>query len=277
MNNMEMQNNFGKIIAELQAKHPVIHHITNYVTAEACADAAICAGASPVMADEPEEVEVITAGSDALVLNLGTINYNKMIAMERSAMAAKKKGIPVVLDPVGVMSSALRLNFALKLLKGGYINIVRGNYDECRALADEKAAGHGVDGVLQADEGEKLEAAKAVAAKFNCIAAVTGQVDYVSNGKQVLVLNGGNEMLKKITGAGCITTTLCACCAAVTKDYMTAAALGVVIMGQAAELAAGFMEKKDGPGMFKTRLFDGIYHVTGKWNLINLKPEERMN
>ena len=48
-------------------------------------------------------------------------------------------------------------------------------------------------------------------------------------------------------------------------------------MGQAAELAAGFMEKKDGPGMFKTRLFDGIYHVTGKWNLINLKPEERMN
>ena len=154
---------------------------------------------------------------------------------------------------------------------------MRGNYDECRALVDEKASGHGVDGVLQADEGEKLQAAKGVAAKFNCIAAVTGQVDYVSNGKQVLVLNGGNEMLKKITGAGCITTTLCACCAAVTKDYMTAAALGVVIMGQAAELAAGFMEKKDGPGMFKTRLFDGIYHVTGKWNLINLKPEERMN
>ena len=150
MNNMEMQNNFGKIIEELQKQKPVIHHITNYVTAEACADAAICAGASPVMADEPEEVEVITAGSDALVLNLGTINYNKMIAMERSAMTAKKKGIPVVLDPVGVMSSALRLNFALKLLKGGYVNIVRGNYDECRALADEKAAGHGVDGVLQA-------------------------------------------------------------------------------------------------------------------------------
>ena len=67
--------------------------------------------------------------------------------------------------------------------------------------------GHGVDGVLQADEGEKLQAAKGVAAKFNCIAAVTGQVDYVSNGKQVLVLNGGNEMLKKITGTGCITTT----------------------------------------------------------------------
>lgn len=274
---MEMQNQFGKIIEELQKKCPVIHHITNYVTVESCADAAICAGASPVMADDPEEVENITAGSDALVLNIGTIDYNKTIAMERAAAAAKKKGIPVVLDPVGAMSSAMRLNFALKLLRSGAITIVRGNYDECKALVDEKAAGRGVDGITQADEGEKLQAAKALAAKFNCVVALTGKVDYVSNGKQVLVLNGGNEMLKKITGAGCMTTTLCACCAAVCKDYMTAAALGVVIMGQAAELAAGFMEKKDGPGMFKTRLFDGIYHVTGKWNLINLKPEERMN
>lgn len=274
---MEMQNQFGKIIEELQKKCPVIHHITNYVTVESCADAAICAGASPVMADDPEEVENITAGSDALVLNIGTIDYNKTIAMERAAAAAKKKGIPVVLDPVGAMSSVMRLNFALKLLQSGAITIVRGNYDECKALVDEKAAGRGVDGITQADEGEKLQAAKALAAKFNCVVALTGKVDYVSNGKQVLVLNGGNEMLKKITGAGCMTTTLCACCAAVCKDYMTAAALGVVIMGQAAELAAGFMEKKDGPGMFKTRLFDGIYHVTGKWNLINLKPEERMN
>lgn len=274
---MEMQNQFGKIIEELQKKCPVIHHITNYVTVESCADAAICAGASPVMADDPEEVENITAGSDALVLNIGMIDYNKTIAMERAAAAAQKKGIPVVLDPVGAMSSAMRLNFALKLLQSGAITIVRGNYDECKALVDEKAAGRGVDGITQADEGEKLQAAKALAAKFNCVVALTGKVDYVSNGKQVLVLNGGNEMLKKITGAGCMTTTLCACCAAVCKDYMTAAALGVVIMGQAAELAAGFMEKKDGPGMFKTRLFDGIYHVTGKWNLINLKPEERMN
>ena len=274
---MEMQNQFGKIIEELQKQKPVIHHITNYVTAQACADAAICAGASPVMADEPEEVEAITAGSDALVLNLGTINYTKMIAMERAAAAAKANGIPVVLDPVGVMSSAVRLTFALKLLRGGMVSLVRGNYDECKALVDEKTAGRGVDAALQADEGEKLQAAKALAAKYNCVAALTGQVDYVSNGKQVLVLNGGNEMLKKITGAGCITTTLCACCAAVTKDLMTAAALGVVVMGQAAELAAGLMEKKDGPGMFKVRLLDGIYHVTGKWNLINLKPEERMN
>lgn len=72
-----------------------------------------------------------------------------------------------------------------------------------------------------------------------------------------------------------MTTTLCACCAAVTKDPLLAAALGIVIMGQAAELAAGFMETKDGPGMFKTRLFDGVYHVTTKWNVLHLDLERK--
>ena len=100
-------------------------------------------------------------------------------------------------------------------------------------------------------------------------------LDYVSNGKQALVLTGGHELLTQITGAGCMTTTLCACCAAVTKDPLLAAALGIVIMGQAAELAAGFMETKDGPGMFKTRLFDGVYHVTTKWNVLHLDPERK--
>ena len=48
----------------------------------------------------------------------------------------------------------------------------------------------------------------------------------------------------------------------------------MIIMGQAAELSAGLLEKKDGPGMFKVRLIDCIYHVVHKWNLIqdNLNP-----
>ena len=113
---MELTTVFGELVERLRQKRPVIHEITNYVTAESCADVALAAGASPVMADEPEEVEDITAGADALVLNLGTISFNKQIAMERAAAVAKKKGISVVLDPVGVMASKMRLSFALQLL-----------------------------------------------------------------------------------------------------------------------------------------------------------------
>ena len=275
---MDLKNTFGELVDKLRRQRPVIHEITNYVTAESCADVALAAGASPVMADEPEEVEEITAGADALVLNLGTISFNKQIAMERAVAVAAKKGIPVILDPVGVMTSTMRLNFALQLLNKGVISIVRGNYSECNALLLGKTGGHGVDNLDETtDEGQVLRLAKDAAAKFNCVFAVTGAVDNISNGKQAVVLNNGHPLLQDITGSGCMTSTLVACCAAITKDMLVAAALGVVIMGQSAELAANFLEKKDGPGMFKVRLMDCIYHVTTKWNLVNLKPEEKVS
>ena len=275
---MDLKNTFGELVEKLHQQKPVIHAITNYVTAESCADITLAAGGSPVMADEPEEVEEITAGAKALVINLGTLNFNKQIAMERSAMVAKKKGIPVVLDPVGVMASTMRLDFALKLLNKGYIDIVRGNFSECQALLLGKTGGHGVDNLeAGVEEGEALKTAKDAATKFNCVFAVTGAVDNISNGKQAVVLNNGHPLLQDNTGSGCMTTMLVACCAAVTKDMLVAAALGVVIMGQSAELAANFLEKKDGPGMFKVRLVDCVYHVTTKWNLVNLKPEEKVS
>ena len=275
---MDLKNTFGVLVDALRKHNPVIHAITNYVTAESCADVALAAGASPVMADEPEEVMEITAGADALVLNLGTINFTKQIAMERAAEAAKAKGIPVILDPVGVMTSKLRLDFALKLLNKGYISIVRGNYSECAALLEGKTGGRGVDNLTEGtEEGEALKTAKDAAAKFGCVFAVTGAIDNISNGKQAVVLNNGHPLLEDITGSGCMTSMLVAACAAVTKDMLVAAALGVVIMGQSAELAANLLEKKDGPGMFKVRLIDCVYHVTTKWNLVNLKPEEKVS
>jgi len=145
-------------------------------------------------------------------------------------------------------------------------------------IDERQAGGRGVDNMEQGtEEGEALRTAKDAAAKFGCVFAVTGPIDNISNGKQAVVLNNGHPLMQDITGSGCMTTTLVACCAAITKDMLVAAALGVVIMGQSAELAANFLEKKDGPGMFKVRLIDAIYHVTTKWNLVNLKPEEKVS
>lgn len=275
---MDLTNTFGELVDKLRKQRPIVHEITNYVTAESCADVALAAGASPIMADEPEEAAEITAGANALILNLGTLNFNKQIAMERSVAAAKAKGIPIILDPVGVMASKFRLNFAIKLLNNSFIDIVRGNCSECSALLNGTASGQGVDNIEgETEEGVALKVAKDAAAKFNCVFAVTGAIDNISNGKQAVVLNNGHPLLQDITGSGCMTTTLVGCCAAVTKDMLVAAALGVVIMGQSAELAANFLEKKDGPGMFKVRLIDCVYHVTTKWNLVNLKPEEKVS
>ncbi len=274
---MNLKTEFGELVSKLRSERPVIHHLTNYVTAESCADICLAAGGSPIMADEPEEMEEIVKGADAVLINIGTLNLTKMIAMESAAEYAVMKGIPVILDPVGVMGSSLRLAFALKLLEKNLINIVRGNFSECDALLRGVCEGRGVDSLDEGEpEGEALRVAKAAAEKFSCVFAVTGAVDHISNGKQALVLNNGHPLLQDITGSGCMTSTLVACCAAVADDMLAAAALGVVIMGQSAELAANFLEKKDGPGSFKVRLLDCVYHVTTKWNLVNLAPEQKL-
>lgn len=272
---MNMKGEFKQIIEDLQSVKPVLHHITNYVTAGDCAGIALAAGASPVMADAPEEVADITAGSDALVLNLGTVSQDRKKAMEIAAAAASENKIPVILDPVGVMSSRTRLDFALKLLKDHKITVVRGNYSECRALLQEEAQERGVDNLCTPDQADALKTVKETAQKYNCVVAMTGQVDYISDGLHALMINGGHPLMTRITGAGCMTTTVVAACVAVADEKLEGAMLGLIIMGQAAELAAGLLEKKDGPGLFKARLFDSVYHVIDKWNLImdNLNPE----
>ena len=275
---MNLNADFGEIINKIRDTKPVVHMISNYVTAESVADITLAAGGSPVMADEPEEMEEIVLGADALVLNLGTINYNKMISMERAATVAKDKGIPVVLDPVGVMSSSLRLEFALKLLEQGFISIVRGNHSEIKAIVTEELKGKGVDSLEQGEDAqaEALKLAQEGANKYGCVFAVTGAADSITDGKRAVVLNNGHPMLKDITGAGCMTSALIGACAAVGEDMLVAAACGIVILGQGAELAANFLDKKDGPGMFKVRLMDGVYHVTSKWNLVHLEPEKKL-
>ena len=273
---MNMKGEFAQIIEYLQNGKPVLHHITNYVTARDCADAALAVGASPVMADAAGEVAEFTAASDALVLNLGALNEARMETMELAAETAKKSKIPVVLDPVGVMSSNVRLEFAIKLLQAGYITIVRGNYSECKALLEMEISGQGVDSLQTPDQGEALKTVKDASRQYKCIFAMTGAVDYISDGKRAMMINGGDPLMRCITGGGCMTTTVVAACAAAAEDKFAGAMLGLIIMGQAAELAKGLMEKKDGPGMFKVRLIDGIYHVVTKWNLImdRLNPEK---
>ena len=265
---MNTQAEFKKIITALLARRPIIHHINNYVTAGFCADIALAAGASPVMAEDPREMREMTGGADALVLNLGMISEVKERAMREAAKTAQLKKIPVVLDPVGVMSSTLRLDFALELLRLGLVSIVRCNHAEAQALLDERAQGRGLD-ASGADDPKYMRLAQELARKYNVTVALTGATDYVSDGKRALALQGGNPLLRRITGSGCMTTTLVACCAAVAEDKLVAAALGLVIMGQAAEVAAGLLEPKDGPGMFRARLSDCVYHVVTKWDAIN--------
>ena len=256
MMNITFNEGFSVIYDNVKKQKPLIHHLTNYVTAGDCANIALCFGASPIMADAAEEIGEITGSADALVLNLGTLNKVKFASMELAAVRARKKGIPIVIDPVGVMASDMRFEAAKEIIRGG-VSIVRGNYAECQTLLSETRNGKGVDSLVacQSDIGLLAELA---AQKYGCIFAVTGKEDAVSDGKSTIIGSNGVEMLQKVTGAGCMTTTLIGCAAGSSEDYLLAALCGIQTMNVAAERACKELKYTEGPGTFKTRLFDAV-------------------
>lgn len=254
----EFYKEFGQIVTRIQEQKPLIHHLTNYVTAGDCANIAICFGASPVMADEISEMEEITGSADALVLNLGTINATKFLSMQKAQSAAHKKHIPIILDPVGVMASKMRHDAAQLLLKSG-VSILRGNYDEVKTLFLGQSCGKGVDSNSKALDSGTL--AQSVAAKYNCVCVITGVIDALSDGEQTIFIENGHQFLTKVTGAGCMSTTLIACAAAVWENKLLAAACGLMTMNFAAEEAASVLHNSAGPGSFKVRLFDAVYNL----------------
>ena len=124
---------------------PLIHNITNYVTANDVANVLLACGASPIMADEEAEVEEITAHCQGLNLNLGTLHQKKIPAMVKAGKMANNLGHVVVLDPVGVGASSFRKQTVEQLLKEVQFDAIRGNISEIKTLASLNSSGKGVD------------------------------------------------------------------------------------------------------------------------------------
>lgn len=138
---MPLEKAFCSISEAMRSHHPLVHHITNYVTAGFCADAALAIGASPMMADEEGEMPAISQLSDALVLNLGTMNERTYGAMKKALVGTAACGRPILLDPVGVMSSSFRFDAARTLLQTGAITVIKGNSAEGKALLSWQGEG----------------------------------------------------------------------------------------------------------------------------------------
>jgi hydroxyethylthiazole kinase len=99
-------------LQKIRTESPLIHNITNYVVMNTTANALLAVGASPIMAHAVEEVEEIVGISGALVINIGTLSSLWVDAMVRAGREAHRRGIPVVLDPVGSGATRLRTQTA---------------------------------------------------------------------------------------------------------------------------------------------------------------------
>lgn len=242
----------------IRKNRPLIHQITNYVSANDCANATLALGASPVMAHDINEVEEMTSKASALVLNIGTLSSINIPAYLKAGITAKEKGIPVVFDPVGVGATKQRTAVAKAILAEVQPDIVRCNMTELNVLCDRKIAVKGVDSVASEDGAKEL--AMEFAEKNNTVVAVTGKRDLVVNKKNMITIENGDEWLTKVTGTGCMTSALVASFAAAGNPFLGAAA-GVLTMGVCGELAKLSLAKHEGIGTFRIRLIDVIFQL----------------
>lgn len=255
------------LLGRVRETKPLIHQITNYVTVNDCANVTLAIGASPVMADEADEVAEIVAMSSALVLNMGTLNKRIVESMLTAGRKANEKGVPIVLDPVGAGASSFRSSTARTLLEHIRFGVIRGNVSEIKCLAGAGANTRGVD-ASETDAASGLEdamdTARSLARKYGCVVAVTGETDIVTDGVRILRIRNGHQALGSVTGTGCMCSALVGSFSgAAGSDQLLAAAAGIMTMGIAGEIAFEQVGRR-GLGSYRVALIDQIGNMSSE-------------
>lgn len=244
-------------LQQVRANKPLIHNITNFVVMNSTANVLLAAGASPVMAHAENEVEEMAGFAGALVLNIGTLTDTWVNAMVKAGQKASELGTPIVLDPVGSGATAFRTAAAKRIIRETDVRVIRGNASEILSLRDVNSKTRGVDALHSVEDA--AEAAGILAEELGVTLAVTGPVDLVTDGKQIVRVENGHGLMPYVTGTGCAATTLIGAFNAVDEDPVAATATALAYFGLAGEKAG---ETAKGPGSFMVHLLDSLYLMT---------------
>lgn len=256
-----------KALRAVRKNEPLVQCITNFVTVNHCANIILASGASPSMAKDIREVAEAVRGVQALVCNMGAIDFiDSMIAGGREA---NNLGKPVILDPVAAGGTSLRRKSAERLLKEVHFTTIRGNASEIRFLAGEEVSGSGVDvskvdAITEDNLTDMVEVAKALAIKIGSVIAVSGVIDIITDGNQTVILRNGCGTMARVTGSGCMLTSLIgAFCGAMPEEPFNATVAAMAAMGVCGELAEEQRLKKGtGNATFSIDLIDAVFNLT---------------
>lgn len=247
----------GPRLDEMRRASPLVHNITNYVAMQRMADILLAAGAAPAMIHAREEAAEFAAIAAALTVNIGTLSPYWTESMAEAAAAARGAGRPWVLDPVAAGATGYRRAISARLL-ALKPDAVKGNASEILALAGAGGAGRGVEAGDAVSAAE--EAARALARETGGIVAVTGPVDFVTDGARAFRIANGDAMMTRVTAIGCALTGIVAAFLATGEDRLEAAAAALAYYGVAGEIAA---QGGAGPGAFAARFPDVLFALDG--------------
>lgn len=241
------------LLAAVRQDAPLVQCLTNFVSMNYAANAVLAIGASPAMVHAEEEAPEFARIAGAVVINIGTLSSPWLRSMLLTAQAASDAATPWVLDPVAHHATAFRRDAIQRLLD---LNptIIRGNASEIIALAGGHSAGKGVDArdaVAQAEQ-----SARDIATRRRTVVAVTGEVDYVTDGARAVRIAGGSPLMPRVTATGCALSAVVGAFTAVSQDDAFAAAVAALscfaVAGQRAAVHA------EGPGSFAWRFLDAL-------------------
>jgi hydroxyethylthiazole kinase len=248
-------------LEKIRSTSPLVHNITNSVVQDFTANALLALGASPIMSDCVDEIEELVAVSSAVNINTGTPNTQSIAAMLKAIAVARDLGKPVALDPVAVGATRMRRSLVEEILRSGSPAVIRGNLAEISMFAGMEWAGKGVDsGAGPTAPGDIVRKA---ARRAGSVAVGTGQIDYASDGGLLFSLANGHPLMTRVTGMGCVATSIIAAFLAVQPVPLIAALHAMALVDVAGEWAAG-RALSEGPGTFRVKFLDSFDRLNAK-------------
>lgn len=248
----------AQILHQFRTRSPLVHCMTNDVVQTFTANVLLALGASPAMVIEREEAQQFSTIADALLINVGTLTHERAQAMQAAIHGAREAGTPWTLDPVAVGALTFRSQFCRDIL-ALQPAAIRGNASEILALAGMSAGGRGVDTTDTASAA--LPAAQALARQTGAVVAVTGEVDYITDGLRTRMVTGGDPLMTRVVGTGCALSAVVAACCALPGDQLDNVAAGCAFVAQAGSRA---MAHCSGPGSFVPAFLDALYTLSGE-------------
>jgi hydroxyethylthiazole kinase len=247
-------------LEKVRKVNPLVHNITNVVVTNFTANGLLALGASPVMAYAAEEVADMAKIASALVLNIGTLNPQTVDSMIIAGKAANESNVPVILDPVGAGATRYRTETAQRIMNEVNVSVIRGNSAEVANVLGEKWEIKGVDAGASAN-GDIISLAVKAAQTLNCVVIITGKEDVVTDGETTYLVSNGHPIMTKVTGMGCLLTSVIGAFAGVESDLLQASVAALTSYGVAAEKAAA-QTAEQGPGSFQIEFLNQLSKVS---------------
>ncbi|ALL79452.1 hydroxyethylthiazole kinase (plasmid) [Pseudonocardia sp. EC080610-09] len=233
------------------AATPFCYGLTNYVAANLSANVLLAVGASPAIGAMPGAPAAFGAGASAVWINTAALMSSGPDTLTDAAGSAHSAGTPWVLDPVAFGAGAAAYDEIVRSLLAYRPTAIRGNASELIALGGG-AGGRGVDST--ADSAEAVPVITELAKRAGAVVAVSGPIDYVTDGDTTIAVPGGDPRLTRVTGAGCALGALTAAALAAIDDRLTAVAVAHALYAEAANRARPVR----GSGSFAVALVDEL-------------------